>query len=173
MRKKFTSGLMLGALKRVPAVVLATLFAAVALAAVNFMSLSSNGTPITTTANDLIVAGPNASQLQDEQFVAAPVYASGGCATTPVITGSAYLWTLTNGATGCASNTTITLTFPTAGNGGVWACTAFDSTAPTTTMVEQSAAASATSVAMANYTRTTGVALIMVGSHVIIGSCKS
>lgn len=136
-------------------------------------SMAQNGIPVASTANDLMVAGPSASQLQDESKVTTPAYASGGCTTTPATTGSPYAWTLTNGASGCGSNSTITLTFPTAGNNGSWVCSAYDSTAPTTTMVEQSNAVSTTSVVLTNYTRTTGVVLAMVASHVIIGHCVS
>lgn len=150
---------------------LALLAATPALAAADSVTLSNNGTPIDITANDLIV-GVGTSKMQDESKVTAPVYASGGCTTTPVIAGSPYAFTFTNGATSC-SGSTLTLTLPTAGFAGLWVCTAHDTTAPTTTMVEQSAAASATSVVFTNYTRTTGVVLTWVASHVIIVHCVS
>ena len=147
------------------------IFGGYAFAASAVLSMDQNGAPVTTTANDLMVSAGN-SQLQDEQSATIPVYASGGCTTTPTITGSPWAFTLTNGATGCSGNT-ITLTLPAAGNNGKWVCDAHDITSPTTTMVEQSAAASGTSVVFTNYTRTTGVVLTWVGSDVILVKCAS
>ena len=133
--------------------------------------LSIDGQPFTTTANDLVISA-GSSSVQDENNVTAPVYASGGCTTTPVITGSPYAFTFTQGASGC-SGSTLTLSLPTAGYNTKWVCDAHDITSPTTTMVEQSAAASATSVQFTNYTRTTGVALTWVASDVILVKCSS
>ena len=153
------------------------LYAAGALA-VNYGSpqtslpISANATPITSTVNDLFVVGPTTSQLQDESYATAPVYASGGCSTTPVIAGSPYAFTYTQGASGC-SGSTLVLTLPTAGNNGKWICDAHDITSPTTTVVEQSAAASATSVQLTNYTRTTGAVLTWVANDVILVRCTS
>lgn len=135
-------------------------------------SMAQDGIPVATTANDLMVAGPNASQLQDESKATAPVYASGGCTTTPVIAGSPFAFTFTNGASGCSGNVLV-FTMPTAGNNGKWICDAYDITSPTTTYESQSAAASATSVQLTNYTRTTGAVLTWVASDVILVKCNS
>lgn len=160
-------------LKKLIAAIAASLLliTAVASAQVNQLSVSNNGVALSTTANDLMVSA-GTSQIQDESKVTAPVYASGGCTTTPVIAGSPYAFVYTQGATGC-SGSTVTLTMPAAGNAGKWVCEAHDITSPTTTMVEQSAAASGTSVVLTNYTRTTGVVLTWVGSDVILVHCVS
>ena len=135
-----------------------------------YFGMVMDGQPVTSVPFNQMVAGPAASQLQDQSKVAAPAYASGGCTTTPAITGSAYLWTLTNGASGC-SGSTLTLTMPAAAT--KWVCTVHDVTSPTTTVVEQSAAASTTSVVLTNYTRTTGAVLTWVASDVLIGECHA
>ena len=122
------------------------------------------------TGSITLTATLTASSIQDASNVTAPVYASGGCTTTPAFGAGSipYSWTLTNGASGCSGNT-ITLTLPAAAH--KWVCTAHDVTSPTTTVVEQSAAGSTTSVVFTNYTRTTGAVLTWVASDVIIGSC--
>ena len=124
------------------------------------------------TGVEILTATPSfANSMQDAAFLATPAYTSGGCTTTPVVAADStpYSWSLTNGASGCGSNSTITLTFPPAAHN--WACTAHDITAPTTTYLDESGSISPTSVVFTNYTRTTGIVLTMVASHVITGSC--
>jgi hypothetical protein len=132
-----------------------------------YMGLVMDGQPVVSVPYNPIVAGPAASQVQDASQVAPPVYASGGCSTTPVIAGNPYSFKFTNGATGC-SGSTLVLTLPAAAHG--WACHLHDITTPGT-YEDQSAAASTTSVQFTNYTRTTGVALTWLGSDVLIGGC--
>lgn len=135
------------------------------------LPISVNGIPVAMTAQDLFVSA-GGSQLQDESKAVSPLYASGGCTTTPVIAGSPWAFTLTNGASGCSGNT-IVLTLPAAGNNGKWVCDAYDITSPTTTYLSQSAAASTTSVTFTNYTRSTGAVLTWVASDVILAKCFS
>lgn len=131
-------------------------------------SLGQDGVPVDTTNPDVMCAGPTSSQIQDCKLVTPPVYASGGCTTTPVILGPPKAFKLTNGASGCAGST-LTLTLPAARNG--WACHAHDITSPTTTYVEESSNPSVTSVVFTNYTRTTGVVLTWVASDVLLIDC--
>lgn len=123
-----------------------------------------------TVASETITYSGSINSIQDASYLASPIYASGGCTTTPAIAGNPKAFTFTNGATGCSGNT-LTLTMPAAAH--KWVCNAHDVTSPTTTMVEQSAAGSTTSVVFTNYTRTTGAVLTWVASDVIIFACNA
>lgn len=129
-------------------------------------SLGQDGVPVDTTNPDVMCAGPTSSQIQDCKLVTPPVYASGGCTTTPAIVGSPKAFKLTNGASGC-SGSTMVLTLPTARNG--WVCHFHDTTTATT--YDEETTFTVTSVTLTNYTRTTGVALTWVASDVIVGDC--
>ncbi len=99
----------------------------------------------------------------------APTIASGGC-TSPAVTtnnGTAK-FKLTIGTT-CTGVKTVTLTLPAAAN--EWACDAVDLTTNATYRPEQSAAASATSVVITNYARTTGLAIDWADSEVLLVKC--
>ena len=101
----------------------------------------------------------------------APTIASGGC-TTPVVTtnnGTAK-FKVTLGTT-CTGVKTFTLTMPTAGTGREYACDAVDLTTNATYAPAQSAAASATSVVITNYARTTGLAIDFADGEVLLVKC--
>lgn len=134
-------------------------------------SLSQDGVPVNIQPGNHICGGPTASQVQDCVLGLAVAYTSGGCTTTPALIGGPDAFQVTNGASGC-SGSTMVLTMPyTAAH--KWVCGSFtDTTSPTTTEVEQSAA-TATTVTVTNYTRTTGAVLTWVASDVIIGSCNA
>jgi hypothetical protein len=99
----------------------------------------------------------------------APTIASGGC-TSPSVTWSngTAAFRLSIGTT-CATVKTITLTMPAAANG--WVCDAVDLTTNASFKPEQSAAASATSVVITNYARTTGLAIDFVAGEVLLVKC--
>ena len=98
-----------------------------------------------------------------------PTIASGGC-TSPAVTSAngTASFKLTIG-TSCTGVTTITLTMPAATN--YWMCDATDITTNATFRPEQSAAASATSVVITNYARTTGLAIDFVAGEVLLVKC--
>ncbi len=99
----------------------------------------------------------------------APTIASGGC-TSPAVTSNngTATFKVTLGTT-CATVKTFTLTMPPATN--YWACDAVDLTTNATYRPEQSAAASATSVVITNYARTTGLAIDFVDGEVLLVKC--
>lgn len=103
----------------------------------------------------------------------APTIASGGCTT-----GSAQSVSQANGTAafeitlgGATCGSTITLTLPAAAH--KWVCDAHDITTPASNTVEQSAAASTTSVVLTNYARTTGLAANFTGADVLAVKCSA
>jgi acetyl esterase/lipase len=132
-------------------------------------SLPQNGIPFLTVPQNEIVGGPVASQIQDASQTPVPVWVSGGCTTTTVITGNAYAFKVVNGASGCGT-TALVLTLPAAAH--IWVCALHDITSATTNTIEQSANASVTSVAFLEWTRA-GVAASFVANAVLLGSCNA
>lgn len=133
-----------------------------------------SGSTQTVASESMTITPVLANSVQDALQMGAPTYGSLGCTTTPAFaTGSTpYSWSLTNGASGCSSNSTIILSFPAAQHG--WHCTATDTTTASHVIAETTIAAIASgrqSITFTDYVRTTGVAQTMAASDVIVGAC--
>jgi len=97
----------------------------------------------------------------------APTLASGGCSTASITTAnSTAAFTVTNSGS-CTGSQPLVFTLPAAAHS--WHCTARDIT--TTANVQQTGAASTTSVTITNYSLTTGLAQAWTSNDVVEVSC--
>lgn len=134
-------------------------------------TVAAVSTPVTMTATPVFT-----SNAQDSLQGTAPTYASGGCTTTAAFIANAdgttsgpFRWTFKQGASGCGSNSTVTLTFPAATTS--WMCGAIsDITTPSHDIVS-TGAASTTAVVLTDYSGA-GVAQTMLANDVYTGACS-
>lgn len=136
----------------------------------NSSSFASPSVSVTTGGAVTLPVSLSLASLADS--ATAPTIASGGCTT-----GSAQSISSSNGSAafaitlgGATCGSTITLTLPAAAN--KWHCTVDDITTPAGNEVHQTAAASATSVVLTNFVRTTGVAGNFTAADVLLVSCR-
>lgn len=135
----------------------------------NYWVVAPSGT-VAAVASETLTATPAiTASWQDTLQKTAPTYASGGCTTTPSFASGAtpFSFTLTQGASGCGSNSTITLTLPAAAT--TWSCVAVDTTTPAR-VIRSTGAASTTAVVLTDYT-SAGVAETMLASDVYAVNC--
>jgi hypothetical protein len=139
----------------------------------SFAPVNGNA-PVTFVVGNPVVGGPNVNSAQDASNLAAPTYVSAGCTTTPAIVGNPTSFDLTNGASGCGSNSTIVISLPAPAT--EWECSVTDYT--TASVYDQVTARAAISagaqqLTITNYTRTTGAAATMTASDVLGFTCTA